>query len=755
MPPANDDFIKGAFEDHKKALTRPLEDSSMYETFVLQRVKSEIANICEQVFKNKEFVHRDPIPSMRASQENGLLAGGGLGTLVMDYVRTRGFNPVVHEPCLFGMVEYLPGEVRSFYFHDWESLVRDFQDYVDITWLSRLDEPLHCTPCPIKEPLKVRMITKGQAAEYYRTIEIQKFMHGCLKKHPMFEYIGHPIDDLSWSMAFGTLEDLPLGYFYVSGDYKAATDNLNPILSQHAWECICHYTYVEWAGERKPLFDTPYFLLGRKALTEHMLHYPGVDLNDAVDTICKILSEDLSDEEVARLGSDVKQSWGQLMGSPMSFPILCIVNAAASLVSLGQSFSDSYPMKVNGDDIAFIANDEEYACWKEVTRICGLEFSLGKNYTSREFIIMNSELRRPPSHGVSWTYTRGSIHGSPLTCGEGTESYWCENISWEERPALWKLEGFLNQSVLYHKVKKGMDAGEQKDVYWTDFESLGNEAIRGIPEKDQMKMLRIFLVAHHSVLEEMPANCNLWFPVSLGGAGMPVPTTTSLEKLCAVSTPNGLPKYKKTRLLKQRKQAAYLACTPTERMRRFRRSKRADGIVGEIIKDTLDYSNSQVPARIGPKPLNREQHTMLGGKTLLGYMIRGLGALDYLLEEKKRVDTEVRQAAHTARKIGGVRVADKETASKEVHRKEAAFLKRMYDIRSYAAMKSSLQPMKLEKIRPYQEHVTMLSFVELIREGATTRVIDEDRKYRLLNPEINISGDVYSHYPGGREWTLY
>jgi hypothetical protein len=114
-------------------------------------------------------------------------------------------------------------------------------------------------------------------------------------------------------------------------------------------------------------------------------------------------------------------------------------------------------MRVNGDDIAFIASQSEYECWKEVTCICGLEFSLGKNYTSREFIIMNSELRRPPKDGTTKRYSIGSTLGDP----DSDDNPWRTELIWREHPKSWKLEGFLNQAILYHRVKKGMDAGQQ------------------------------------------------------------------------------------------------------------------------------------------------------------------------------------------------------------------------------------------------------------------------------------------------------
>ena len=89
------------------------------------------------------------------------------------------------------------------------------------------------------------------------------------------------------------------------------------------------------------------------------------------------------------------------MGSPVSFPVLCLINIAATLVSyeirLGLDYVDlsQIPICVNGDDVLFWAVDQEhYDIWKQVTAKCGLKFSLGKNYTSRRYAVINSELYR-------------------------------------------------------------------------------------------------------------------------------------------------------------------------------------------------------------------------------------------------------------------------------------------------------------------------------------------------------------------------
>jgi len=86
------------------------------------------------------------------------------------------------------------------------------------------------------------------------------------------------------------------------------------------------------------------------------------------------------------------------MGSPTSFPVLCLVNVAATLVSFNRAYGkkvalSDLPVCINGDDVLFWSrNQKHYEIWKQITGECGLKFSLGKNYTSRDFCVINSEL---------------------------------------------------------------------------------------------------------------------------------------------------------------------------------------------------------------------------------------------------------------------------------------------------------------------------------------------------------------------------
>jgi hypothetical protein len=187
-----------------------------------------------------------------------------------------------------------------------------------------------------------------------------------MRKHPNFALIGQPCNGAFLSQIFGDKELFTYNNkkgFFVSGDYESATDLLNPALSEFAQEQISKRLNI-------PIEDQ--FVL-KQCLTGHNLRYK-------------------------KNGDMFKQTWGQLMGSPTSFPVLCLVNMAATLVAYQKAYHRSFqlselPTCVNGDDVLFWAKDEKhYEIWKQITGECGLKFSLGKNYTSRDACIINSEL---------------------------------------------------------------------------------------------------------------------------------------------------------------------------------------------------------------------------------------------------------------------------------------------------------------------------------------------------------------------------
>lgn len=225
-----------------------------------------------------------------------------------------------------------------------------------------LEEPPIAEAVPLAEALKVRVITKGPPLTQFVLAPLQKFMWKTLKSHPVFKLIGEPISESDLLPRLGYL--FP-GEAWLSGDYSDATNQLNPRLSELAWDTICTTCEV----------PNVLWQLGRRVLTGHLL---------VVDKKKGLISE---------------QAWGQLMGSIISFPILCVVNAAVCRLSIKHDLGREVrlldcPLLVNGDDCLFKCGPAGYSAWKTFGTMAGLSPSVGKVYFSKSFCNINSTFFR-------------------------------------------------------------------------------------------------------------------------------------------------------------------------------------------------------------------------------------------------------------------------------------------------------------------------------------------------------------------------
>jgi hypothetical protein len=278
--------------------------------------------------------------------------------------------------------------------------------------------------------------------------------------------------------------------FWVSGDYEAATDNLHPTLSEECIEEIVDLLRI-------PLEDG---IVLRRALTGHMIHWVG----SSVDRV------------------ERRQNWGQLMGSPISFPVLCLVNAAITRfwfeIETGRKWKLSeMPLLVNGDDILFwCPSKDAYRRWKAWTEMAGLKPSIGKNYTSSKYLIINSQI-----FGI-----RKSIDFFGAEVWENTGDLPC-----------------MNFGLLTGEVKSGSSHAAEKTMFGThelqrdSFRQRAHDWCDGFPE-DRDLMNNVFINQNREVLRGLPEGISWWVHPRLGGLGLPVTRevniTTAQRKLAAM-----------------------------------------------------------------------------------------------------------------------------------------------------------------------------------------------------------------------------
>jgi hypothetical protein len=347
----------------------------------LEVMLDQIRRTVYEIFGGHKFYEADfekPFaPSLRANYTSSRSAFGTFGTLFDDGLLREDASQWI-EPMFLSEVKLYDvnfgshvEDVRSFkinpvYIH------RFNQVYTSVLYeaLDKAgDEDFDCELVPLAESLKIRVISKGPPYSYFCLHPLQKFMHNIMRKLPTFDLIGQTVSADMLTQFYSRFTKRS-NYTFLSLDYKAATDLINPDCSKAAVEAIAQVT------------EMPEFIKGMfvKSLIGHNIH---VKVRDSKGKVIGRISK--------------PQRWGQLMGSITSFPILCIINAAVTRYAyeLSEDRPDAIPLedvplKVNGDDGLLYCNERCTAMWADLAALCGLQPSIGKVYTSPTYANINS-----------------------------------------------------------------------------------------------------------------------------------------------------------------------------------------------------------------------------------------------------------------------------------------------------------------------------------------------------------------------------
>jgi len=436
----------------------------------LERSVDELFPPEESKYENGDR-YRVIFPSSSASVVDSRSVGGALRS-IRRFASAKGLTSSVGEAEATGRIRF-----RSGLAEERIGLGRGEVD-VDVTELEHaarelyklmvpaaLEQPSTVKAVPLAESLKVRVITKGEPLSSKVLHPLQKFIWGKLHRHPTFKLIGTPVTALLLQGRLGA--KLGDDEYYLSGDYSAATDNLAP------WASNCIARRIARNCQLTPE-ETALFL---RSLTENEFILPD--------------------------GTRRRQQWGQLMGSIVSFPVLCIANAAlcrwsievdqGKKVLLSQS-----TLLINGDDVVFRSTVRGHKLWEQITDFVGLSSSLGKTFLSRQFAQINSV-----------NFQRLAVPTMVLGDRGKQRSLW-----FKETP-------YVNLGLLFglkrSGEKLGVDAIADSDV------TLGERCralIAAAPFDLRERVMRVFLKHHAKVLGE----CHVpWFvPEAYGGVGLPI-----------------------------------------------------------------------------------------------------------------------------------------------------------------------------------------------------------------------------------------
>ncbi len=450
MPKVPESFISLTLLGHLEAMSKP---DYLEEDPLLDILSEQVARTVDELpFKgvgDLEFL----IPSMSGHYE---MTGVKMGACA--YLHKR------FEDC--------EDSLRMWYSAKQNRCFQWYQKVLPSTWLDNFngdfEDPLYNSrPVALPEPLKVRVITKGPSGPYYLCRYLQKVIHSQLRRMPGFELIGSPVTEeyLEQRLRWDWYDE---GGCMLSGDYKEATNNIRSRLSERC---------VQELGVKLGLSARWMHVL-RTALTGHVIDYRAKDLPKGYDGPLRIV-----------------QQRGQLMGSPVSFPILCIINMAVCRFFLecarnqnGITVKKS-GICVNGDDVLLIANKEQYPLWKSIVSAAGLEPSIGKNYVDRRFCIINSELYR----------------------------YWQDDLFGERHFA---YTPYVNMGLLLGRSRTRQSDERELQVSANDLSSRHRDLLRGWDVEMRDSLTTAFLRHHKDLLAKVPEGMSYFLPRDCGGLGI-------------------------------------------------------------------------------------------------------------------------------------------------------------------------------------------------------------------------------------------
>jgi len=243
-------------------------------------------------------------------------------------------------------------EGKSFELCETQNIERDFSRDLEYRLLSQADEEENDVKYQaIPEPGKFRVITIGREAIYSSLRAFQTFLISQWKRSS----IGTMTDDLLDKIL--KLREVD-GELYFSGDYDSATDALSMEATQ-----VC----IDQILENLSISNSYLARILRKSFSGATIHYPD--------------------------GTVVKQTRGQLMGHPISFPLLCIINLSTYMRCMtitGARDSRLKKVLINGDDILFKGRPQDGRRWREAADDVGLIVNESKTYESPRWALINS-----------------------------------------------------------------------------------------------------------------------------------------------------------------------------------------------------------------------------------------------------------------------------------------------------------------------------------------------------------------------------
>jgi len=262
---------------------------------------------------------------------------------------------------------------------------------------------------------------------------LQQIIHSHLRQEPAFRLIGRPF--CAADMIDLAKKAKPTDQWF-SIDYSAATDNLSWRYSSRILEYVTQDLSAFWR-------DLAYQTLG-----PHRLFYP-------------------QGKGIVEKGL---MASGQLMGSILSFPFLCLANLGVYLLNTAVSQSGWTDRErldhvlVNGDDMIYAADPSLWPGHISLAGAVGLKMSVGKAYCHPVYANVNSTSVHFDLRKANMMVPRSSYCPvDPFEVAIGIPMSWkvpMKHKIWVNSEQPYRID-YLNTGLFYgqHKVQGKSDAG--------------------------------------------------------------------------------------------------------------------------------------------------------------------------------------------------------------------------------------------------------------------------------------------------------
>jgi hypothetical protein len=364
---ARDSCLSPYFPSTKASNVKSIREGGTLAS-VLELIQDIRANLKIEgsgvIFRNESVEAYFPLPNLTFEKVRELGGDEKLDSYINDWMARMEEN-------LEGPHGVIPNLNSLGVVADLSELERGFREAYRASLKHALGELPIAVPVALAEPLKIRVITKMAPHTQFVLKRFQGWMWQALQQKRIFKLTSTPV---TADIINEYLKDLRNEEeLWNSGDYVASTNNLKSWVSE---TCVDALTPIMGLNQEE-------VNLFKRSLTGNLFIVKTQEEGDLL----------------------VKQRTGQLMGSVVSFPILCLANAAicrwAMEISEGHRLSlAECRLLVNGDDCVFPCNRRGYNAFKKIAKAFGLSLSPGKSYWNKNFLQINSEEFRKDESGL-------------------------------------------------------------------------------------------------------------------------------------------------------------------------------------------------------------------------------------------------------------------------------------------------------------------------------------------------------------------